>query len=194
MSRRPAAASPGSSPAMRGALLIVVAVLLGLGLLANGFRDDDGVSTTKSNTSTTRPTGSTDTTGTTVPVAHDPAQVKVLPLNGSGKTGVAGQAAEQLKAANYTLLEAGNAKGGTLSASIVYFQPGYDADAAAIAAKLGLPAGAAQPLPTPVPDAVGDPQGANIVVVIGTDAPVAGGAGAGTTSSTTPAAPTTTAN
>jgi hypothetical protein len=175
---------------MRGALLIAVAVLLGAGLLANGFRDDNGPAA-GGTTQTTRPTGSTGTTASTIPQPHDPAQVKVLPLNGSGKTGVAGQAAEQLKAANYTLLEAGNAGGGTLSASIVYFMPGYDADAAAIAAKLGLPAGAVQPLPTPPPAAVGDPQGANVVVLIGTDAPVAGGAGAGTTSSTTP---TTAAN
>lgn len=171
---------------MRGALLIAVAVLLGAGLLANGFRDDN-VATTSGSSSTPRSTNTTQITATTVAQPHDPAQVKVLPLNASGKTGVAGQASEQLKAANYTLLEAGNAAGATLTASIVYFVPGYDADAAAIAAKLGLPAGAAQPLPTPTPEAVGDPQGANVIVLIGTDAPVAGGAGAGTTSSTTPA-------
>lgn len=170
---------------MRGALLIVVAVLLGAGLLANGFRDDN-VSAGGGTTQTTRGSGTTGTTVSTVVQAHDPAQVKVLVLNGSGKQGVAGTASDQLKAANYTLPEAGNAKGGTLTASIVYFVPGYDADAQTIAAKLGLPAAAAQPLPNPPPAAVGDAQDANVIVVIGTDAPVAGGAGAGTTSSTTP--------
>lgn len=186
MSRRPASTAPGTSPAMRGALLIAVAVLLGAGLLANGFRDEKVTNTGGSTPTTQRGSGTTETTASTVPVAHDPAQVKVLPLNGSGKQGVAGQASELLKAANYTLLEAGNAAGSTLTASIVYFAPGYDADAAAIAAKLGLPAGAAQPLPSPAPAAVGDPGDANVIVVIGTDAPIAGGAGAGTTSSTTP--------
>src|SRR4051812_18696930 len=189
MSRRPSTAA-GTSPAMRGALLILVAVLLGAGLLANGFRDD-GSSAGSGSTPTTVHGGTSSTTTTTPPQAHDPAQVKVLVLNGSGKQGVAGGASEQLKALNYTLLEAGNVKGEPLTASIVYFVAGDDVDAPTIAAKLGLPASAAQPLPTPVPDAVADPKDANVVVLIGTDAPIAGGAGAGTTSSTTP---TTTAN
>jgi len=175
---------------MRGALLIIVAVLLGAGLLANGFRDDS-TGTTGGTTPTTAHGGASSTTTTAPPQAHDPAQVRVLVLNGSGKQGVAGGASEQLKALNYTLLDAGNAQGGTLTASIVYFVPGYDIDAQTIAAKLGLAASAAQPLASPVPDAVGDPKDATVIVLIGTDAPVAGGAGAGTTTSTTP---TTTAN
>jgi hypothetical protein len=113
--------------------------------------------------------------------------VKVLVLNGSGKSGVAKAGKDQLAGANYTVLEPGNvAGGGTVTVSIVYFVPGYDADAGTVAAKLGLPAGAAQPLPNPLPATVADAQGATIVVIIGTDAPIAGGAGAGTTSSTTP--------
>jgi hypothetical protein len=170
---------------MRGALLIIVAVLLGAGLLANGFRDQSvasGSGSAPKTTHTTAPSG----TATTVVQAHDPAQVKVLILNGSGKSGVAKSAKDQLAAANYTVLEPGNAKGGTITASIVYFVLGYDADAQTIAAKLGLAASAGQPLPTPLPATIADAQGANIVVIIGTDAPVAGGAGAGTTSSTTP--------
>jgi hypothetical protein len=170
---------------MRGALLIIAAVLLGAGLLANGFRDDNVAAGPGSASQTTRTTASGGT-GTTVVQAHDAAQVKVLILNGSGKSGVAKAAKDQLAAANYTVLEPGNATGGTITASIVYFVPGYDADAQTIAAKLGLAASAVQPLPTPLPATVADAQGANIVVIIGTDAPVAGGAGAGTTSSTTP--------
>jgi hypothetical protein len=170
---------------MRGALLIIVAVLLGAGLLANGFRDDNAPSGSGASTKTTRTTAPSGT-GTTVVQAHDPAQVKVLILNGSGKAGVAKAAKDQLAAANYTVLEPGNAKGGTITASIVYFVPGYDADAQTVAAKLGLAASAVQPLPNPLPASVADAQGATIVVIVGTDAPVAGGAGAGTTSSTTP--------
>jgi hypothetical protein len=175
---------------MRGALLVAAAVLLGAGLLANGFRDANVTSVSGSSPQTTRTTAPGGT-GTTVVQAHDPAQVKVLILNGSGKSGVAKTAKDQLAAANYTVLEPGNAKGGTITASIVYFVPGYDADAQTVAAKLGLPAGAVQPLPNPLPASVADAQGANVVVIIGTDAPVAGGAGAGTTVSTTP---TTAAN
>jgi hypothetical protein len=170
---------------MRGALLIIAAVLLGAGLLANGFRDDNVAAGSGSATQTTRTTAP-GATATTVAQAHDAAQVKVLILNGSGKSGVAKAAKDQLAAANYTVLEPGNATGGTITASIVYFVPGYDADAQTIAAKLGLATTAVQPLPTPLPATIADAQGANIVVIIGTDAPVAGGAGAGTTSSTTP--------
>lgn len=184
MSRRPSTQS-GTTPAMRGALLIIVAVLLGAGLLANGFNDSGGVSSSSSSgTTTTKPSGGSSTTASTVVQAHDPAQVKVLVLNGSGKAGVASNTSEQLKALNYTLLEAGNATGGPFPNSIVYFVPGYDADAATIAAKLGLPASAAQPLPSPAPASVGDPKDANVIALIGTDAPIAGGAGAGSTSST----------
>jgi len=188
MSRR--APAPSGSPAMRGALLIVAAVLLGAGLLANGFRDDEAASVTGAGPSTTRSSTVPGATTPTVVQAHDPAQVKVLVLNGSGKAGVAKAGKDQLAAANYTVLEPGNATGGTVTSSIVYFVAGYDADAAEIAAKLGLAASAAQPLPTPLPPSIADAQGSNVVVIVGTDAPIAGGAGAGTTSST---APTTTA-
>src|SRR2546421_10609776 len=110
MSRRPSTA-PGTSPAMRGALLIAVAVLLGAGLLANGFRNDSTI-TTSGHTSTTVKGATTvpGATASTVVQAHDPAQVKVLVLNGSGKQGVAKAAKDQLTAANYTVLEPGNAK------------------------------------------------------------------------------------
>jgi hypothetical protein len=171
---------------MRGALLIIAAVLLGAGLLANGFRDDRVASGSGATATTTRGSTAPGATASTVPQPHDPAQVKVLVLNGSGKSGVAKTGKDQLAAANYTVLEPGNAKGATVTASIVYFVPGYDADAQTIAAKLGLPASAVQPLPNPLPATIADAQGSNIVVIIGTDAPIAGGAGAGTTSSTTP--------
>jgi hypothetical protein len=172
---------------MRGALLIIVAVLLGAGLLANGFRDD---STGSSSGTPTTQRGTSTTTSSVPPQAHNPAEVRVLVLNGSGKTGVASGASEQLRALNYTLLDAGNAQGAALNASIVYFVAGYEVDAQTIAAKLGLPASAAQPLPTPVPESVADPKDATVIVVIGTDAPIAGGAGAGSTTTTA----TTTAN
>ena len=171
---------------MRGALLIAAAVLLGAGLLANGFSDDHSILSDSGPTPSTSKSTTTVPTGSTVVQPHDPAQVKVLVLNGSGKSGVAKDGADVLKAANYTTLEPSNAKGATVATSIVYFVPGYDADAAAVTAKLGLPASAAQPLPTPPPAEVGDPKDAHIIVVVGTDAPIAGGAGAGTTSSTSP--------
>src|SRR5947209_3672061 len=137
----------GGSAALRGALLIAAAVILGAGLLAKSFDSGGPLSTGGSSGTTVRSTLPSTSTSTTIAQPHDPAQVKVLVLNGSGKSGVAKQAADALKAANYTTLEPGNASGGPVSTSIIYFVPGYDADAQAVASKLGLPPSAAQPLP-----------------------------------------------
>ncbi len=191
-SRRPRGGqnANASSAALRGAVLIGVAVLLGIALLAQSFRDDSKASSasTARTTTTVKKSGTT-VTPSSVVQAHDPAQVKVLVLNGSGKSGIAKAGADQLKAANYTTLDPSNALGGkTITESTVYFVAGYDADAQAIAAKLGLKPTAAKPLPSPVPPEVGDAKDANIVVVIGTDAPVAGGGGAAGTTATTVAA------
>lgn len=178
---------------MRGALLIGAAVVLGAVLLAQGF--DDGGGATASSTTSTTVKRNTSTTPTSVAQVHDPATVKVLVLNGSGKSGIAKAGADQLKAANYTTLDPANvANGETVQQSIVYFQAGYDADAQAIAAKLGLAPSAVQALPSPAPATVGDPKDANVVVVIGADAPVAGGGGASSTATTAAATSTTAAN
>jgi len=165
---------------LRGAVLIGVAVLLGALLLAQSFKDGGSpVSAGGTTTSTVKRT-ETSTTAPAVPQPHDPATVKVLVLNASGKSGVAKAGADQLKAANYTTLDPANAATSkAIATSVVYFTPGYDADAQQIAAKLGLSPSAVQPLPSPPPPEIGDPRDANIVVLIGTDAPVAGGAGAG---------------
>ncbi len=185
--QRAAAGAKTTSPALRGALLIGVAVLLGAVLLGQSFKDGGSPVSAGSTTPSTVKHTETSTTATTVPQPHDPASVKVLVLNGSGKSGIAKSGADQLKAANYTTLDPGNAASGTpIAASVVYYTAGYAADAQQIAAKMGLAPSAAQPLPSPPPPEVGDPKDANVVVIIGTDAPVAGGAGAGT--------PTTAAN
>ncbi len=176
------AGTNSSSTALRGALLIGVAVLLGAVLLGQSFKDGGSPVSAGSTTPSTVKRTDTSTTATSVPQAHDPAAVKVLVLNGSGKSGIAKAGADQLKAANYTTLDPANAATSTpIAASVVYYTAGYDADAQQIAAKLGLAPSAAQPLPSPPPPEIGDPKDANIVVLIGTDAPVAGGAGAGST-------------
>jgi len=188
-SRRPRSGGMStSSAALRGALLIGVAIALGAVLLAQGF-GDNGFIGSGSNTSTTVKHSDTSTTTAPAAQAHDPATVRVLVLNGSGKTGIAKATSDQLKAANYTTLDPANAaNGATVDTSIVYFQAGYDADAQAIAAKLGLAPSAAQALPVPPPPTVGDPKDANVVVLVGADAPVAGGPGASGATTTTAAA------
>ena len=116
---------------------------------------------------------------TTTPVtapAHDPSAVPVLVLNGvNANKPIAGSAATTLVAAGYTNSTPKDAAT-TVSTSAVYFQPGYDADAAAVAAALGLPAGEVQPLPSPPPPAIGNAGDAPVIVVVGPDAPAAQGA------------------
>jgi hypothetical protein len=155
---------------MRGALLIAAAVILGAGLLAKSFDSGGPLNTGSTTSPTTHTTVPPSSTTTTIAQPHDPSQVKVLVLNGSGKSGVAGTTSDTLKAANYATLEPGNAA--QTATSVVYFVPGYDADAQAVATKLGLPASSVQPLPNPSPV---DSKDANVVVVIGADAPAAGG-------------------
>jgi len=170
---------------LRGALLIAVAIILGAVLLAQSFKDGGTPVSAGGTTTTTVKRSVTSTTPTTAPQPHDPASVKVLVLNGSGKSGIAKAGADQLKAANYTTLDPANAPAGTpIAASVVYFTAGYQADAQQIAMKLGLAPAAVQALPSPPPPAVGDPKEANVVVLIGTDAPVAGGGAAGSTTTT----------
>jgi hypothetical protein len=159
--------------AFRGALLIVVAVVLGAALLAKSF-DTGGPTNTGGNPSGTT-TSTVATTATTQPVPHDAASVKVLVLNGVDPSkAIAKPAADALKAANYVTLSPNDAKT-TVKTSAVYFQPGYQADALLIATALGAPATAVQPLPTPLPPSVDAAGEANVIAVVGPDSKFATG-------------------
>jgi hypothetical protein len=123
-------------------------------------------------TSTTQPLP---TTTAPVAVAHSPAAVSVLVLNGvDPKKAIAKPAATTVAAAGFTTLPARDAAT-TVTKSIVYFVPDYEVDAAAVAAILSIPPVAVVPLPTPPPPEVGDPTGAHVIVIIGPDAPAANG-------------------
>jgi hypothetical protein len=182
--RGPAPVGPGAgNAALKGLILVAFAVLLGAGLLLKSFGDGGPFNTgttSGSPTTTTTAVGSA-TTATTAEVAHDPAAVKVLVLNGVDKAkAIAGPAAQVLKSANYTTLAPGDAPA-TVTTSAVYHLPGYAADAKAIATALGIPVTAVAALPSPVPASVGDAKDATVVVVVGPDAGVVGG---GTTATT----------
>ena len=181
MSQRRHSSSDGSfaksagGAAGRGILLIAVAVILGVLLLRNGFDDNGGGSTappTSSSTETTISTnttaagGGSETTAVTAPASTRPNnQVKVFVANASGVQGSAGRAADTLKAAGYVAV-AGNAPN-RVQTTTVYYTEGYQAEAQGIAAALGAPAAAVQPMPTPPP--VADIQGAQVLVMLGPD-------------------------
>jgi hypothetical protein len=147
-----------------GAVLVTVAVLIGLLLLAKGFSDDHGLaSAAKATTTTTRPTSSSaNTTSTT---AVDPAAVHVLVANGSGVSGAASKTSQVLAGKQYPTPATGNASPTTTTA--VYYLPGHQAEAKLVAQSLDLPAAVVQPMPNPKP--VSDMQGSTVLVVIGSD-------------------------
>jgi hypothetical protein len=204
----------------RGLLLLAVALLIGVVLLnatdadppgtslsARGDSDsgDSGPGTDDGNSADPGDSGAAVTTTvaptTTLP-ARAPAEVKVIVANASAVKGAAGGGRTALINAKYNVLAPANAT--ATPTSSVFFIPGYDRDAAGVAAALQLPANLVKPMPAPLPF---DTKGAHVAVVLGADhaakfgtagavttttaAAAGAGAGAGagaTTTSTTAAA------
>jgi hypothetical protein len=162
--RRPAAA--GFSAA-RGALLVAVAVIIGIVLLQaiddgnDGPVGDGGASsTTSTSTATSTDTsGGSSTTSTTKAAVLPPAQVTARVLNGSGTSGAAGTLTNTLKAKGYKTLVASDASPRT--GTVVYAKSGRTAECTTLAQS--VPNSKVQPMPTPVPGG----QDADCIVVIG---------------------------
>ncbi len=169
--RRPPQPQPQQSSAIKGAILVAVAVVIGLvllrddgastGQLAVGAADDPAVDT--GDTTTTAPT-------TTTSPARAPAEVKVLVANGSSVNGAAGSQTTELEALGYVTASPTNAE--RVQQSVVYFTEGYQAEAEALAESIGLAPESTAALPTPAP--VGDMQQSNLLLVVGPDLATAG--------------------
>lgn len=193
-------AAPGSDfarsageAATRGILLIVVAVAIGVFLLARGFDEPgtsavEAASTGQTATTTTAPTDTGEAqpvddigtqTATTTPTTSQPAassaklppaQVKVVTANASGVAGAAGRAKDKLVAAGY-VAEAKNAVSRT-DTSAIYYREGYGENAKEVASLLGAPATIIQAAPDDVMDLVEENEDVadfHIVVIMGTD-------------------------
>ena len=158
---------------LRGIALIVVAIVLGVVLLNATDDEPVGIAAGDDNGSALgeEPEGAAgETTTTAAPVARDPAQVTILVANGSGVRGAAGRVADTLKGSNYVTLEPTNTKT-PAEASTVFFVPGYEADARAIANLLTpVPGVSAMPSELPIEDLAA----ANILVVVAADLAGAG--------------------
>jgi hypothetical protein len=175
----------------RAAVLIGVALLIGILLLHRtpGSGGGSGAiaigdTTLPSSPGTSAPSPGS-TTGTsarsTTPTSataqlRAPQDIKVLVANGTTVAGLAGKISNQIHAKGYNTLASTNSTQKPAS-TMVYFQPSYSADAAALAAALKLPPSAVLAMPSPPPVSVLN--GANILVVVGPDL-----ASASTTSST----------
>jgi hypothetical protein len=195
---------------VRGLALLALALLIGVVLLnatdadppgttlsargdsdsgdSGAGADDGGGDAPASSTTTAAPT-------TTLP-ARAPKDVKVIVANASEVKGAAGGGRTKLAAAQYNVLAPANAS--PVAESSVYFVPGYDRDAASIAAALELPATSVKPMPAPLPF---DTKGAHVAVVLGADhasrfgtaSPTTTAAGATTTTARAGATTTTAA-
>ena len=152
--------------ALRGAGLLVVAVILGVILLRNGGGDPysravRAVASPTPEVTVRPPTATT----ITVPV-RSPGDVKVLPANGTTTSGAGTTIFTRLKGAGYNVVAVSNSNS-PASTSNVFFNPGFEREARVVAKLLGLPDSAVQPMPTPPP--VSDTRGSDVIVVVGPD-------------------------
>ena len=157
--------------AARGALLLVVALVLGILLLRSGGGDPYSRSVRTASPgspeiSTPVPTATT----VTVPL-RTPADIKVLPTNGTSTANAAANTGNRLKAAGYNVLAATNTTN-PATGSNVFYNPGFEREARVIAQLLGFADATVQPMPTPPP--VPDTRGADVIVVVGPDQAKAG--------------------
>ena len=146
-----------ATAAARGGVLIVIAIVIGVLLLWQGFDGGDPITpgeddpddaaddmeeeetppTTSSDDSDEGDNGvTTSTTTTPAPIIVDPPNsVKVAVLNGRGETGLAGSRSGHLATAGYVSIAA-NADTSDKEFSRVYYTPGYADEAELVAVAL----------------------------------------------------------
>ena len=163
------------NPGARGAILLGVAVLLGIYLLqkfdTGGSFDvpvQSGPSATvpRVTTSTTRRPSVSVLPPASTRAVRPPDQVKVLPANGTSTSGLGGRTGDYLHTLGYNNLAATDATK-LLDATLVEHKPEFDAEARALAVSLQLPASSVRVLDDNIP--VSDTRSADIVLVIGAD-------------------------
>ena len=181
MSRPPGASSGGDAAragfaAGKGALLIGLAVIIGIVLLRQ-MPDDNKKAAGTTTTPTTKSHPKTTTTTvprpatTTVPQAavKQPADLRVIVLNGGARAGSAGTMSNTLKQKNYTnQATASNWSGRNQKGNTVVCRAGLDREATALATTVGggtpVPTAA---WPTPPPPDTDGPPPVDCVVVVG---------------------------
>ena len=145
-----------ATAAARGGVLIVIAIVIGVLLLWQGFdggdpitdvEDDSEEPVDEMETEDTTPEettgdnaddtpGTTSTTTTAAPIVVDPPNsVKVAVLNGRGEAGLAGSRSGHLTTAGYVSIAA-NADTSDKEFSRVYYTPGYADEAELVAVAL----------------------------------------------------------
>jgi hypothetical protein len=175
-----------SSAALKGALLIGLAIIVGLFLLQRAD-DDPNTSaggTTKppaSATTTTVPRATTTTSTVPASPAKTPGELSVIVLNGGAATGQAAEMSNALTTAGYTnQTAANNWENHSQQGNSVLCKPGRQREAVALSQQTALQGSTIGDYPEPVPSAV--PADNDCIVVVG--------AAAGGTTTTTAATAT----
>ena len=169
---RPASGGVGVSTTL-AIIVAAIAVLLGFLILRDINRDkgDSGAVRPVPTQPVTTDGGGSDSTLAPMETTTLPRTgYKVLVANGSGISGSAGQMSTALQAQGFVVVQpATNAAEtvGKQSVTVVYYVPGYETGAAAVAQVLG--GVATQPVASPPPVESGDLGEATVLVLLGTD-------------------------
>ena len=167
----------GTGAPGRGVALTAAAFVIGVLVLASIGHISSTSTASASTTTTTAPGSATSTTLAT----HNPSTVTVLVCNGTDAGLLATDLKTQLTPSGWDIL-APNDTTSTVTASGVYYRPGYQGDARAVARDSGISSGAVQPVNStlPVPS-----NSADVIVIIGPDLAqaVSAGAAGGTSTS-----------
>ncbi len=154
-----------------GLVLVAVAVALGIILLVKGGGigfDNDSKNVAIGDKNKNQAAESSTTTVPAVATSVPAAQLKVAVLNGAGKSGFAAAGANFLSVAGYPTVTAGNSAA-QVATSSVYFAPGFENDAAAVAKVLSIGEVKAIPETALGRSAADVPEGTAVVVVLGPD-------------------------
>lgn len=171
-----------TSATVKGAVLIVAALVVGGIVFAKGYSNESNLVTEDAARTTTTlespvstidrnapPTVTLPEQGTTIPPTPStklaPKDVKVIVANAADPAQpVAGNNGTKLKNAGYVNVQLTDMP--VTTASHVYYSPDMQGEAQAIADALGLPSSSVAAMPSPPPTGL---KGAQILVVIGTD-------------------------
>jgi LytR cell envelope-related transcriptional attenuator len=152
---------PGTSPGARGAIVVGLAVILGI--VGLQILDDSGPSTSVATVTSTAPTTGRPGSSSTTSGLRQAAQVRVKVYNASGVEGRAQILTDQLKSIGYNMQTPANLtkeRAGT----VVECVKGFDREGALLALN-GVPNGAqVQPYPSNPPPGASD---ADCLVIIG---------------------------
>jgi hypothetical protein len=162
---------------VRGALLLAIAVILGVVLL-NTFDDGEdpfaqnlvaaGQTTTTTTTEVEAPVATTTTVA--APAVRPPADVKILALNGTAVRGLGARLRDELAVSGFNVLAPDDSTDANkpIPTTLVFSTPGYENEAADVATRLSLAATAVQTgAPPAKPQAM--ELGPNVIVVAGAD-------------------------